>query len=63
MNDVAAASEVYQFRAVLRDSSPHVWHRIGNLKMILVSILQKLAPIIFRFLLARHYAVGHNETS
>ncbi|MDE3181668.1 MAG: hypothetical protein KGM47_18635, partial [Acidobacteriota bacterium] len=28
MNDVDACSEIYQFRAVLRDTSPQVWRRI-----------------------------------
>lgn len=28
MNDVAAASEIYQYRVVLRDTSPHLWRRL-----------------------------------
>jgi len=28
MNDVATSREIYQFRIVVRDTSPHVWRRM-----------------------------------
>ena len=70
MNDVAASSEIYQFRIVLRDASPHVLRRIRVCRSISLGEFHHTLQVAFgwsgsrpsRFLI-RGKAYGINSPS
>lgn len=47
INDVAASSEIYLFRVVLRDPSPHVWRHIRFVAALLSANFIILLQVAF----------------